>query len=72
MIGPAKKIASRVKPGYEFQAGDIRKLSERIDRLVGRLESSHDFSDAVLRRISNYSLARTAAGIESGFTAALS
>ena len=48
------------------------QLSERIDRLVGRLESGHAFSDAVRRRISNYSLARTVAGIESAFTAALS
>jgi glycosyltransferase involved in cell wall biosynthesis len=71
MVGCAPDLIEPGETGYEFQAGDIRQLSERIDRLVGRLESDHDFSDAVRRRINNYSLERTVAGIESAFTGAL-
>jgi glycosyltransferase involved in cell wall biosynthesis len=72
MVGCAPDLIEAGETGYEFQAGDIRQLSERIDRLVGRLESGHDFSGAVRRRISNYSLAHTVAGIESAFTAVIS
>jgi glycosyltransferase involved in cell wall biosynthesis len=72
MVGCAPDLIEPGETGYEFQVGDIRQLSERIDCLIGRLESGYDFSDAVRRRISNYSLARTVAGIESAFTGALS
>ena len=71
MVGCGPDLIEAGETGYEFQAGDIMQLSERIDRLVGRLESGHDFSGAVRRRINNYSLEHTVAGIESAFTAAL-
>ena len=72
MVGCAPDLIESDETGYEFEAGNIRQLSERIDRLVGRLQSGHDFSDAVFRRIANYSLERTVAGMESAFSAALS
>jgi Glycosyltransferase len=72
MVGCAPDLIEPGETGYEFQVGDIRQLSERIDCLIGRLEFGYDFSDAVRRRMSNYSLARTVAGIESALGAALS
>jgi glycosyltransferase involved in cell wall biosynthesis len=72
MVGCAPDLIEPDETGYEFRAGNIRQLSERIDRLVGRLESGHYFSGAVRQRINNYSLERTVAGIESAFTGALS
>ena len=72
MVGCAPDLIESDETGYEFQAGNTTQLSKSIDRLVERLESGHDFSDAVHRRINNYSLERTVAGIESAFAGALS
>src|SRR5204862_6873870 len=47
MVGCAPDLIEAGEPGYEFVAGDIMHLSERIDRLVGRLECGHDFYGAV-------------------------
>ena len=72
MVGCAPDLIEPDETGYEFQAGEIGQLSEKIDSLIERLESGHDFSAAVRRRIDNYSLERTVAGIESALTAAVS
>jgi glycosyltransferase involved in cell wall biosynthesis len=72
MVGCAPDLIDPDETGYEFQAGDTMQLSQSIDRLVERLEGGHDFSDAVRRRINNYSLERTVTGVQSALTAALS
>ena len=72
MVGCAADLIESDETGYEFQAGNTTQLSKSINRLVERLESGHDFSDAVHRRINNYSLERTVTGIESAFAGALS
>ena len=72
MVGCAPDLIEPDETGYEFHAGNTTQLSQSIDRLVGRLESGHDLSDAVRRRINNYSLERTVTGIESAFAGAIS
>jgi glycosyltransferase involved in cell wall biosynthesis len=72
MVGCAPDLIEPDETGYEFQSGDTTQLSQSIDRLVERLEAGHDFSCAVRKRISVYSLERTVAGIESAFAGALS
>jgi glycosyltransferase involved in cell wall biosynthesis len=71
MVGCAPDLIEPEETGYEFQAGNTGQLSLRVDRLIERLESGHDFSGAVRGRINDYSLERTVAGIESALTAAL-
>ena len=72
MVGCAPDLIDPDETGYEFQAGDIGQLSERVDRLVERLEAGHDFSCAVHKRICGYSMERTVTGVQSALTAALS
>jgi glycosyltransferase involved in cell wall biosynthesis len=72
MVGCAPDLIEPNETGYEFQAGNITELSQRIDRLVERLEAGRDFSCAVHKRISGYSLERTVTGVQSALTGALS
>jgi glycosyltransferase involved in cell wall biosynthesis len=72
LVGCAPDLIESGETGYEFEAGKTQELTASIDRLVSGLEGRHDFSAAVLRRIADYSMEQTAAGIESALRAALS
>ena len=70
-VGCAPDLIAEDTTGYVFRAGDVAGLGACLDRCVRRLQEGHDFSAAVLARIAEYSVDRTADGIHAAFTAAL-
>jgi len=70
MVGCAPDLVHENVTGHQFPSGDVAALASRIDQLVVRLETGHDFSPAVLQKIAPYSLARTVEGLKKAFLAA--
>lgn len=69
-VGCAPDLVSEDRTGYEFPSANVAGLTQAMDQLVTRLEAGHDFSPAVLEKMTQYSLGRTVDGLVSAVQAA--
>jgi glycosyltransferase involved in cell wall biosynthesis len=70
-VGCAPDLVKPGSTGEIFPCGDVKALTESIDKVVGMLSAGHDFEPAVRQQIAGYSLDRTAVGIRNAMDTAV-